>query len=136
MIKVKIGQVWQSKYHRNDDSYDKTVRWIADDFRVWFTYKDEEYLNDDTIEMFTKAHELKSDPDQLNDNQQIVLEWSKEVYRANDIDAFTTILDLLRPTTLEDEQDSAYAALSRLKEADQFEVLAAYAVWGLESEAE
>lgn len=70
----------------------------------------------------------------LNENQQVVLEWLKTVYRENDIDAFTTILDLLRPTTLEDEQDSAYAALSQLKEADQFQVLAAFAEWGMKNE--
>lgn len=70
----------------------------------------------------------------LNDNQHVVLDWLKTVYRENDIDAFTTILDLLRPTTLEDEQDSAYAALSQLKEADQFQVLAAFAEWGMKNE--
>lgn len=70
----------------------------------------------------------------LNENQQVVLEWLKTVYRENDIDAFTTILDLLRPTTLEDEQDSAYATLSQLKEADQFQVLAAFAEWGMKNE--
>lgn len=63
-----------------------------------------------------------------------MLDWLKTVYRENDIDAFTTILDLLRPTTLEDEQDSAYAALSQLKEADQFQVLAAFAEWGMKNE--
>lgn len=69
-------------------------------------------------------------PEGLNSNQQIVLDWMKDVFRENEIDPFTTILDFLRPTTQEDELDSAYASLSQLNNDEQFQVLAAFAAWG------
>ena len=83
--------------------------------------------------MLTNYEPLRSE---LNENQQIVFEWLKEVSNVNDIEPFTTILDLLRPTTYEDELDSAYVTLSQLTSSEQFEVLAAFAEWGMKEVAE
>lgn len=128
-LQVKIGQVWRAR-HTTDEAFEKTVRWVSDDSRVWYTYKDEDYLYDDAAQTFAKNNELKVDSGQLNDNQQVVLEWLK----SNDSACKVPMLPIFEMATLNNNKvRGAYRKLSVMQE---FEVLAAFAQWGLESEAE
>ena len=73
-------------------------------------------------------------PIELNENQQIVLAWLKEVYNDNDEGYFSIIGHLTSPTTEEEEQDTAYRALACLNLDEEVKVLAAFAEWGLSQE--
>ena len=128
-ITIEFVKEWIDKHNLTKGSFDRIMNDLI--YNSGHNYIDNPSLRYWLIDNTYKFRDML--PVKLNDNQQIVLDWVKAVYRENDIDAFSTILDLLRPTTLEDEQDSAYAALSRLKEADQFQVLAAFAEWGNKS---
>lgn len=128
-ITIEFVKEWIDKHNLTKGSFDRIMNDLI--YNSGHNYIDNPSLRYWLIDNTYKFRDML--PVKLNDNQQIVLDWLKAVYRENDIDAFSTILDLLRPTTLEDEQDSAYAALSRLKEADQFQVLAAFAEWGNKS---
>lgn len=70
----------------------------------------------------------------LNENQQIVLEWLKEVYTDNDEGYFSVISYLTKPTTKEEVHDPAHIALACLNPDEEVQVLAAFAEWALEQE--
>lgn len=69
---------------------------------------------------------------ELNSNQQIVLEWLKEVYIDNDEGYFSVISYLTNPTTEEEVHDPAHIALACLNPDEEVQVLAAFAEWGKE----
>ncbi|MFB5482368.1 hypothetical protein [Enterococcus avium] len=70
----------------------------------------------------------------LNENQQVVLEWLKEVYIDNDEGYFSVISYLTNPTTEEEVHDPAHIALACLNPDEEVQVLAAFAEWGMKNE--
>ena len=82
-----------------------------------------------TGEEFNRLVEALRAPS-LTDDQQVVLEWLKERFERKD--ELTEILWELVDGTLADECYSIYGqAWKRLSKAQQFQVLAAFAEWGL-----
>ena len=67
----------------------------------------------------------------LTNDQQVVLEWLKEVYTDNDEGYFSVISYLTNPTTEEEVHDPAHIALACLHPDEEAQVLAAFAEWGL-----
>lgn len=72
----------------------------------------------------------------LNDNQKIVLEWLKNEFKRNDLQytlwSFTE--DVYERLEIGVGSLSHVEAWGKLKEKQKFEVLAAFAQWGLEQE--
>lgn len=82
-----------------------------------------------------KIYQLSLQPE-LNENQQIVLDWLKEVYIDNDEGYFSVISYLTNPTTEEEVHDPAHIALACLNPDEEVQVLAAFAAWGMKEVAE
>lgn len=83
--------------------------------------------------MLTNYEPLRSE---LDENQQIVLEWLKEVHTDNDEGFFSVISYLTNPTTEEEVHDPAHIALACLNPDEEIQVLAAFAEWGMKEVAE
>lgn len=83
--------------------------------------------------MLTNYEPLRSE---LNENQQIVLEWLKEVHTDNDEGFFSVISYLTNPTTEEEVHDPAHIALACLNPDEEIQVLAAFAEWRMKEVAE
>jgi len=90
---------------------------------------DEYYLRKPYI--FEKIYEVASQQPQLNDNQKIVLEWLKENESANG--PIRNIFWMINNTAW-GHLDELSDPLMELNDDQQFEILAAFAQWGLEQE--
>ncbi|MGM0215045.1 hypothetical protein [Enterococcus sp. AZ109] len=66
----------------------------------------------------------------LNDNQQAILGWLTDCYKENG-DPVTTVSDLYDETRPSEWKSCLLAAFEDLDSKQQFEVLAAFADWGL-----
>lgn len=91
------------------------------------------------LEMSQQPNEWRESfvkPPEINKNQQIVLEWLKEVYTDNDEGYFSVISYLTKPTTEEEVRDPAHIALACLNPDEEVQVLAAFAEWGMKEVAE
>lgn len=88
-----------------------------------------------TASEFNKAVEMLKQP-QLNDNQQIVFDFLKNEFKRNDLQytlwSFTE--DVYERLEIGVSSLPYVKAWGKLKEKQQFEVLAAFAQWGLEQE--
>lgn len=75
----------------------------------------------------------------LNDNQQIVLEWLKK-QRIQENGLILPPIEILSNLTnyiyVSSANDKVFKSFVSLSEPEQFEVLAAFAQWGLEREEE
>ncbi|MBA5254928.1 hypothetical protein HWD66_12745 [Enterococcus hirae] len=80
---------------------------------------------------FEKIYEVASQQPQLNDNQKIVLEWLKENESANG--PIRNIFWMINNTAW-GHLDELRDPLMELTDKQEFEVLAAFAQWGLEQE--
>lgn len=89
--------------------------------------KDKKY----TLDEFNQIVDYLASDIELNENQQIVLEWLKEVYTDNDEGYFSVISYLTNPTTEEEVHDPAHIALACLYPDEEVQVLAAFAEWGM-----
>lgn len=79
-------------------------------------------------DIFEKTYEVASQQSQLDDNQQIVLEWLK----SNRNSLKVPMLAFYELAELADENTNL--AYHQLDSKQEFEVLAAFAQWGLEQE--
>lgn len=72
----------------------------------------------------------------LNDNQKIVLEWLKNEFKRNDIQytLWSLTEDIYEKLEIGISSLSHVEAWGKLKEKQKFEVIAAFAQWGLEQE--
>lgn len=81
--------------------------------------------------MLTNYEPLRSE---LNENQQVVLEWLKDEMNASSV---TNALWLLLDDALEVDYDTDASEIwNRLPKDQQFQVLAAFAEWGMKEVAE
>ncbi len=81
------------------------------------------------------ADELLASNIQLNDNQKIVVEYLKEKYQETDGKVFLPFWELKNNSVLSwRKEKQLYVAYRKMSCEQQFEVLAAFAQWGLEQE--
>lgn len=89
-----------------------------------------------TASEFNKAVEMLKQS-QLNDNQKIVLEWLKK-QRIQENGLILPPIEILSNLTnylyVSPANDKVFKSFVSLSESEQFEVLAAFAQWGLEQE--
>lgn len=80
---------------------------------------------------------FEDEQSQLNDNQQIVLEWLKK-QRIQENGLILPPIEILSNLTnylyVSPANDKVFKSFVSLSESEQFEVLAAFAQWGLEQE--
>ncbi|MFS0941927.1 hypothetical protein ACFC3E_02965 [Enterococcus thailandicus] len=90
---------------------------------------DEYYLRKPYI--FEKIYEVASQQPQLNDNQKIVLEWLKKQYHERISWPFP--FSILK-NAINDMPENVFAFYDDLNEKEEFEIVMAFAQWGLEQE--
>lgn len=129
MSNIKIGQIWENK-HLFNDAYDVVVCWVTDGF-VWMRYTNDDALFKESQSFFLRLRRLKSDSYFLNDNQQIVLEWLKEQYHERISWPFP--FSILK-NAINDMPENVFAFYDDLNEKEEFEIVMAFAQWGLEQE--
>ncbi|WP_270607457.1 hypothetical protein [Enterococcus thailandicus] len=133
MSNIKIGQIWENK-HLFNDAYDVVVCWVTDGF-VWMRYTNDDALFKESQSFFLRLRRLKSDSYFLNDNQQIVLEWLKKQRIQKDgliLPPMESISNLL--LYIQRSSGDIFRCFASMSSEQQFEVLTAFAEWGLEQE--
>lgn len=131
-ITIEFVRNWIEKHHLTRKSYESVLTDTLTNNGHY--YIDNPYLRDwirENTEMFRNIL-----PYELNDQQQIVLEWLKEVYIDNDEGYFSVISYLTNPTTEEEVHDPAHIALACLNPDEEVQVLAAFAEWGMKEVVE
>lgn len=89
----------------------------------------------ENFEKVSKIFDLSIEP-QLNENQQVVLEWLKDDFKEseNPVDSLESLAsEVLHVETFQTCISSTYDDLST---SEQFQVLAAFAEWGMKEVAE
>ncbi|GCF93085.1 hypothetical protein NRIC_09760 [Enterococcus florum] len=122
-ITIEFVRNWIEKHHLTRKSYESVLTDALTNNGHY--YIDNPYLRDWIRENTGKFRNIL--PYELNENQQIVLEWLKEMFTDTGDGYFSVIGYLANPTTREDEQDVAYIALSRLNNLEEIHVPAAFA---------
>lgn len=128
MNDIKVGQIWENK-HLFNDAYDVVVCWVNDGF-VWSHYTDDDDLVKESQSDFLRLRRLKSDPYFLNDNQKIVLEWLEEYYAKSQWPFPFYVLK----HAANDMPANIFGFYDDFTMKEEFEVLTAFAQWGLEQE--
>lgn len=132
-ITIEFVRNWIEKHHLTRKSYESVLTDTLTNNGHY--YIDNPYLRDWIIkntEMFRNIL-----PYELNENQQVVLEWL-EAYADKDsgdwpMQTIFYMWDCIRSDRLGGEELSALRKLTRI---EQFEVLAAFAEWGKKEVAE
>ncbi|MBO1298938.1 MULTISPECIES: hypothetical protein [Enterococcus] len=84
---------------------------------------------------YALANIQMSEEIELNDNQKIVLEYLKEKYQETDSKVFLPFWTLKNNSVLSwRREEQLYAVYIKMSGEQQFEILAAFAAWGLEQE--
>lgn len=130
-ITIEFVRNWIEKHHLTRKSYESVLTDTLTNNGHY--YIDNPYLRDwirKNTEMFRNIL-----PYELNENQQVVLEWL-EAYADKDsgdwpMRTIFYMWDCIRSDMLGGEKLSALRKLTRI---EQFEVLAAFAEWGLKNE--
>jgi hypothetical protein len=133
-ITIEFVRNWIEKHHLTRKSYESVLTDTLTNNGHY--YIDNPYLRDwirKNTEMFRNIL-----PYELNENQQVVLEWLKDNVLQDGTSAmcsvfqFGTLWELRRFNDKEAIRvDNAYCELSN---DEQFQVLAAYAEWGMKNE--
>lgn len=115
-----------------DDTYAYFLTRIKEAFSVGTVTIDdfEEWTDDDVADLVDSIMEKISI--NLNSNQQIVLEWLKEEYTINDY----PLLYVGAQTKLSSYDLKTQEAYNELNKDEEFQVLAAFAEWGMKEVAE
>lgn len=121
---LAVGQIWENK-HLSDKTHDVIIRWVSDDF-VWFHYLDDDYLMESSILQFLNIRKAKSVSPSLTDDQQVVLEWLKWKRQEG-----SQPIECLYALAFGDASESVIIAYINLTDTEQFQVLAAFAEWGM-----
>ncbi|EOJ0752397.1 hypothetical protein ACMZ0Y_001213 [Campylobacter jejuni] len=132
-ITIEFVRNWIEKHHLTRKSYESVLTDALTNNGHY--YIDNPYLRDwirKNTEMFRNIL-----PYELNENQQVVLEWL-EAYADKDsgdwpMQTIFYMWDCIRSDRLGGEELSALRKLTRI---EQFEVLAAFAEWGKKEVAE
>lgn len=130
VLKEKIAEAI-SKHVSLDDTYTYELTRVKSAFEVGtISLEDFEEWSEKNVDDLAGAIVCALQP-QLNDNQKIVLEWLKENESANG--PIRNIFWMINNTAW-GHLDELRDPLMELNDDQQFEVLAAFAQWGLERE--
>lgn len=109
-----------------------TDMYLASEIEQYIQVKDTRY----TLDEFNHIGDYLLGQ-KLSDDQQVVLEWLKEKMTLTDIEPIELIWRLKVNSTKSGYRDMpVYKSYRRLTPAQQFQVLAAFAEWGMEQEEE
>lgn len=127
-ITIEFVRNWIEKHHLTRKSYESVLTDTLTNNGHY--YIDNPYLRDWIIkntEMFRNIL-----PYELNENQQVVLEWLKKKYKTTDIEPIELIWRL-RVNSNSDKWrlQPPYKNYRYLTEIAQFQVLVAFAEWGM-----
>lgn len=129
-LKEKIAEAI-SKHVSIEDTYTYELTRTKSAFEVGtMSLEDFEEWTDENVEDLAETIVDALQP-QLNENQQIVLEWLKNGYKG-DADPFGTLACLLSQTP----KSEVIIASLELTRAEQAQVLQAFSQWALEQEEE
>lgn len=124
-ITIEFVKEWIDKHNLTKDSFDRIMNDLI--YNSGHNYIDNPYLRYWLIDNTYKFRDML--PVELNDNQQIVLEWLKDEMNASSV---TNALWLLLDDALEVDYDTDASGMwNRLPKDQQYQVLAAFAEWGL-----
>ncbi|HFD0552128.1 TPA: hypothetical protein QFF42_000115 [Enterococcus faecium] len=134
-LKEKISEAI-STHISLDDTYTYELTRVKTAFEVGtMSLEDFEEWSDENVNNLAESIVDVLQP-QLNDNQKIVLEWLKNEISENDLQytlwSFTE--DVYEKLEIGAGLAPYIEAWEKLKEKQKFEVLAAFAQWGLEQE--
>lgn len=130
-ITIEFVKKWINKHNLSKGSFDRIVSDLI--YNSGHNQIDNPYLRDWLIKNTQKFQDLL--PVELNENQQVVFEWL-EAYADKDsgdwpMQTIFYMWDCIRSDRLGGEELSALRKLTRI---EQFEVLAAFAEWGIGNE--
>lgn len=127
---IEFVKEWIDKHNLTKGSFDRIMNDLI--YNSGHNYIDNPYLRYWLIDNTYKFRDML--PVELNDNQQIVLEWL-QIYADKDSGdkPFQTIFflwDCIKSNNLGNDE---LTALRKLTRGEQFQVLAAFAEWGNKS---
>ena len=130
---IEFVKEWIDKHNLTKGSFDRIMNDLI--YNSGHNYIDNPYLRYWLIDNTYKFRDML--PVELNENQQIVLEWL-EAYADKDsgdcpMQTIFYMWDCIRSNMLGVEELTALRILTRV---EQFEVLAAFAAWGMKEVAE
>ena len=130
-ITIEFVRNWIEKHHLTRKSYESVLTDALTNNGHY--YIDNPYLRDwirENTEMFRNILSYE-----LNENQQVVLTWLKRWHDDDPYFTLSELYDSVEPGEYkyEHELDIAYEKLS---EKERFQVLAAFAEWGMKEVAE
>lgn len=133
-ITIEFVKEWIDKHNLTKDSFDRIMNDLI--YNSGHNYIDNPYLRYWLIDNTYKFRDML--PVELNENQQVVLEWLKEqVSIGNDLQyVLWEFTDNVYEEPAEYSVSEQTKAWLELTEQEQFQVLAAFAQWGLEQEEE
>ncbi|MDT2546902.1 hypothetical protein [Enterococcus raffinosus] len=130
-ITIEFVKEWIEKHKLSKGSFDRIMNDLI--YNSGHNYIDNPYLRDWLIKNTQKFQDLL--PVELNENQQVVLEYLKDECLENDLQytlwEFTDNVYEEPATYSVSEQTKAWLELT---EQEQFQVLAAFAEWGMKNE--
>lgn len=131
-ITVEFVKEWIEKHNLSKGSFDRIMRDLI--YNSGHNQIDNPYLRDWLIKNTQKFQDIL--PIELNENQQVVFEWLKDDFKesGNPVDSLESLAsEVLHVETFQTCISSTYDDLST---SEQFEVLAAFAEWGMKEVAE
>ena len=130
-ITIEFVKEWIDKHNLSKGSFDRIMRDLI--YNSGHNQIDNPYLRDWLVKNTQKFQDLL--PIELNENQKVVLTWLKHWHDNDPFFSLAYLYDSVEPGEYkyEHELDIAYEKLS---EMDRFQVLAAFAEWGMKEVAE
>lgn len=130
-ITIEFVKEWIDKHNLSKGSFDRIMRDLI--YNSGHNQIDNPYLRDWLVKNTQKFQDLL--PIELNENQKVVLTWLKHWHDNDPFFSLADLYDSVEPGEYkyEHELDIAYEKLS---EMDRFQVLAAFAEWGMKEVAE
>lgn len=130
-ITIEFVKEWIDKHNFSKGSFDRIMRDLI--YNSGHNQIDNPYLRDWLIKNTQKFQDLL--PVELNENQQAILSWLIDCYK-DDGDPVEAISDLYDETMPSDWKSCLLAAYEMLNVRQKFQVLAAFADWGMKEVAE
>lgn len=124
-ITIEFVKEWIDKHNLTKGSFDRIMNDLI--YNSGHNYIDNQYLRYWLIDNTYKFRDML--PVELTDDQQVVLEWLKEAYKRTKWSSpFGTVYSTINIHEL--------FVRTRLTKAQQFQVLAAFAEWGMKNDQE
>lgn len=130
-ITIEFVKKWIDKHNLSKGSFDRIVSDLI--YNSGHNQIDNPYLRDWLIKNTQKFQDLL--PVELNENQQAILSWLIDCYK-DDGDPVEAISDLYDETMPSDWKSCLLAAYETLNVRQKFQVLSAFAEWGMKEVAE